>query len=104
MRSTSTHALHVVRRSSPTRPPASLALPAPAAQPFPASTPPQGSGVLRQRPGGPTDRPSTRVPRRCRPSLLSPAAIFCDYTKCSCDSGCPVVNGVSLAYWLDRQT
>ncbi|PSC74161.1 ABC transporter G family [Micractinium conductrix] len=31
-------------------------------------------------------------------------AIFCDYTKCSCDSGCPVVNGVSLAYWLDRQT
>ena len=33
-----------------------------------------------------------------------PAAVFCGYTKCSCDNACPQVNGVSLGYMLSRLT
>ncbi|EFN53455.1 hypothetical protein CHLNCDRAFT_58530 [Chlorella variabilis] len=31
-------------------------------------------------------------------------AVFCGYTKCSCDAACPTVNGVSLGYMLERLT
>lgn len=30
--------------------------------------------------------------------------VFCGYTKCVCDGACPIVNGVSLGYMLERLT
>lgn len=33
-----------------------------------------------------------------------PAAVTCGYTKCGCDSACPIVQGVSLGYMLQRLT
>lgn len=33
-----------------------------------------------------------------------PAAVFCGYTKCECDGTCPIVNGVSLGYMLEKLT
>lgn len=31
-------------------------------------------------------------------------SVFCSYTKCQCDGVCPLVNGVSLGYMLERLT
>ena len=46
--------------------------------------------------------PLVLVPNQ--PKLPTPAAVFCGYTKCSCDAACPTVNGVSLGYMLERLT